>query len=201
MSRWVPTPVAGGRLLLGLALFGAGEGLIVFSALGNTPWTVLADGVAGQTPLSVGAATVAISFCVLALWLLLRQAPGIGTIANAVLVGVAIDATLALLPRDASLPVRASCLLGGIGLVAVGSGLYLGARLGPGPRDGLMTGIHRHTGWPIGTVRTGIELGAVLSGAALGGRVGAGTLLFALTIGPGVAVALRLLYRGPLADL
>jgi uncharacterized protein len=200
-SRWIPTPLSATRLLIGLLLFGAGEALLIFSALGNTPWTVLAEGVSLQTPLSVGVATVAISFVVLALWLVVRQEPGIGTIANAVVIGVAIDATLVLLPDDGALAVRIAVMLGGIALVAIGSGLYLGARLGPGPRDGLMTGIHRRTGWPIAPVRVGIELTAVAIGAALGGTVGFGTILFAVTIGPAVALALRLLYSGPAADL
>lgn len=200
-SRWIPTPVAGARLLLGLALFGAGDALILFAALGNTPWTVLAQGVAEQTPLSVGTATIAVSLVVLSLWLVVRQAPGIGTVANALLVGLAIDATLRLLPADAPLAMRAACLIVGIAVVAVGSGLYLGARLGPGPRDGLMTGIHRRTGWPVAPVRVGLELSAVVGGAALGGRVGIGTLLFALAIGPAVALALRLLYHGPVSEL
>lgn len=201
VSRWVPTPRSLTRLLFGLALFGAGEALLVHSALGNTPWTVLAEGVSVQTPLSVGIATVAISFVVLALWIAIRQAPGLGTIANAVVIGVAIDATLAVLPDTDALPWRVAALLGGIALVAIGSGFYLGARLGPGPRDGLMTGIHRRTGWPIARVRGGIEITAVTLGAILGGTVGVGTLLFALTIGPGVALALRLLYSGPLSEL
>jgi hypothetical protein len=197
----VPTPPSAARLLLGLLLFGAGEGLILFSALGNTPWTVLAEGVALNTPLSVGLATVAISFVVLALWFLVRQAPGLGTIANAIVIGLAIDATLDVLPDSAGTSVRVAALLGGIAIVAVGSGLYLGARLGPGPRDGLMTGIHRRTGWSIAPVRIGIELSAVAAGALLGGTVGFGTLLFALAIGPGVALALRVLYSGPLHEL
>ena len=200
-SRWVPTPLSAVRLLIGLVLFGAGEGLILFSALGNTPWTVLAEGVALNTPLSVGVATVAISFVVLALWFLVRQAPGLGTIANAIVIGLAIDVTLDLLPDSAGFAVRAAALLGGIAIVAVGSGLYLGARLGPGPRDGLMTGIHRRTGWSIAPVRIGIELSAVAVGALLGGTVGVGTILFAVSIGPAVALALRVLYSGPLHEL
>jgi uncharacterized membrane protein YczE len=200
-SRWVPTPLAATRLLAGLVLFGAGDALILFAALGNTPWTVLAEGIAEQTPLTVGTATVVVSLAVLSLWPIVRQAPGIGTVANALIVGLVIDATLRLLPDSAPLAVRATCLLFGIVVVAVGSGLYLGARLGPGPRDGLMTGIHRRTGWAIAPVRVGLELSAVVGGALLGGRVGIGTLAFALAIGPAVALALRLLYQGPASDL
>lgn len=162
---------------------------------------MLAEGVAEQTALTVGTATVAISLVVLALWFVVRQAPGIGTIANALLVGLVIDLTIGLLPETAPLSVRIACLLGGIAVVGVGSGLYLGALLGPGPRDGLMTGIHRRTGWPIAPVRIALELGAVGGGAALGGRVGIGTLLFAVAIGPAVALALQVLYHGPPGDL
>jgi uncharacterized membrane protein YczE len=200
-SRWVPTPLTATRLVAGLVLFGAGEGLLLFSALGNTPWTVLAEGVSVQTTLSVGVATVAISFGLLVLWIPLRQSLGLGTIANAIIIGLTIDATVLLLPADGPPAVRVAALLGGIALVGVGSGFYLGARLGPGPRDGLMTGIHRRTEWPLAPVRIGIELSAVVVGAVLGGRVGIGTLLFAVTVGPAVALALRLLYRGPLEAL
>jgi uncharacterized protein len=200
-SRWIPTRLSAFRLLSGLILFGAGEALLVFAALGNTPWTVLAEGVSVQTPLSIGAATVVISFVVLALWVPLRQAPGLGTLANAVVIGLAIDATLWALPADAPLAVRGGCVLAGVALVGIGSGLYLGARLGPGPRDGLMTGFHRRTGWAIARVRAGIEISAVTGGALLGGRVGIGTLVFALAIGPAVALALRVLYSGSLGEL
>jgi uncharacterized membrane protein YczE len=200
-SRWVPTPLTATRLVAGLVLFGVGESLLLFSALGNTPWTVLAEGVSAQTTLSVGVATVAISFALLVLWIPLRQSLGLGTIANAIIIGLTIDATVLLLPADGPPGVRVAALLGGIALVGVGSGFYLGARLGPGPRDGLMTGIHRRAGWPLAPVRIGIELSAVVVGAVLGGRVGIGTLLFAVTVGPAVALALRLLYRGPLEAL
>jgi uncharacterized membrane protein YczE len=201
VSRWVPTPLSFGRLMLGLVLFGAGEALLLWSALGNTPWTVLAEGVEVQTPLSVGVATVLISFVVLALWIGLRQRPGLGTIANALVIGAVIDATLRLLPESGAPGVRVAAMLGGVAIVAVGSGLYLGARLGPGPRDGLMTGLHRRTGWPIAPVRIGIELTAVAVGAVLGGTVGIGTIVFAVAIGPAVALALRLLFSGEASEL
>jgi uncharacterized membrane protein YczE len=201
VSRWVPTPLSFGRLMLGLVLFGAGEALLLWSALGNTPWTVLAEGVEVQTPLSVGVATVLISFVVLALWIGLRQRPGLGTIANALVIGAVIDATLRLLPESGAPGVRVAAMLGGVAIVAIGSGLYLGARLGPGPRDGLMTGLHRRTGWPIAPVRIGIELTAVAVGAVLGGTVGIGTIVFAVAIGPAVALALRLLFSGEASEL
>ena len=190
-SRWRAGPRRLGELLLGLWLFGTGEGLVVGSELGNSPWTVFAEGLAVQTPLSVGAATIAISGGVLLAWIPLRQAPGLGTLANAVVVGVAIDVTLLILPHDAPVPVRVAELLGGIGLVAVGSGIYLLTRLGPGPRDGLMVGLHRRTGRPVGLVRTAIELTALLVGALLGGTFGVGTVAFAVLIGPAVGWVLR----------
>jgi uncharacterized membrane protein YczE len=154
---------------------------------------VLAQGVEVQTPLTVGVATLVISFLVLLAWVPLRQRPGLGTLANAIVVGLAIDATLAVVPAGSPLAVRIAEVPLGIALVALGSGLYLGTELGPGPRDGLMTGIHRLTGRPLGAVRAGIELTVLTIGWLLGGTVGPGTLAFALGIGPAVAVALRLL--------
>jgi uncharacterized membrane protein YczE len=179
-------------LLFGLVVFGVGEASLVASALGNSPWSVFAQGVAEQTPLSIGTATIASSFVLLMLWIPLRQRPGLGTIANAVVVGLAIDATLVLLPDHAPLGARAFEVAAGIALVGVGSAFYLGAALGPGPRDGLMTGLHRVTGRPVAVVRTCIELSALAVGVALGGRFGVGTVAFALAIGPTVALALRL---------
>jgi len=174
-------------LLVGLWAFGTGEGSVVGAGLGNSPWTVLAQGAARQAGATVGQTTIAISFLVLLCWIPLRQAPGLGTVLNAVVVGLAIDATLMLLPSRPGGVVRVGELIGGIGLVALGSGLYLGTELGPGPRDGLMTGLHRRTGRRIGAVRVAIELTALALGFALGGTVGVGTLAFALAIGPAVA--------------
>lgn len=153
---------------------------------------MFAEGVEKQTPLSVGAATVATSFVLLLLWIPLRQRPGLGTIANAIVIGVAIDATLLLLPDRAALGPRIGELAVGIVLVAIGSAFYLGAALGPGPRDGLMTGLHRVTGRPVALIRTLIELSALTIGVVLGGTFGPGTVAFAVLIGPAVALALRL---------
>jgi uncharacterized membrane protein YczE len=183
-SRWRPGPERLARLLLGLAVFGAGEGLLVVSDLGVSPWTVLAEGVSLQSPVSVGVATVVISVLLLLLWVPLRQRPGLGTLLNAVLVGVAMDVTLLVVPDTLSLGARAALVPIGIVLVGVGSGFYLTSLLGPGPRDGLMTGLHRRTGASLRLVRGCIEVTAVALGFALGGTVGVGTVAFALLIGP-----------------
>jgi uncharacterized membrane protein YczE len=185
VSRWRPSPRRLAQLLVGLWLFGTGEGLIVLAGLGNSPWTVLAQGVSVQTPLSIGAATIIISAIVVASWALLREVPGLGTVLNAVLVGIAIDVTVRVVPSPGG-AWRFVALLGGIGLVAVASGLYLTARLGPGPRDGLMTGLVRRTGRSFRAVRLTLELSALLIGALLGGTVGIGTVAFALLIPPAV---------------
>jgi uncharacterized membrane protein YczE len=190
-ARWRPTPWQLVQVLVGLWLFGTGEALIVAARLGNSPWTVLAQGVSKHTPLSIGAATFAISVVVLLCWIPLREWPGLGTLLNAIVIGVAIDATLAMLPHLDSHAVRWVALLGGIAVVGLGSGLYLTAALGPGPRDGLMTGLHARFGWPLAAVRTGIELTAVTAGFFLGGTVGIGSLLFALLIGHAVSLGVR----------
>lgn len=191
ISAWsAPAPILL-RLLFGLVLFGAGEACLLASGLGNTPWTVLAEGVALNSPLSVGAATVAISFVVLMVWIPLRQAPGLGTLANAVIVGVTIDPVLAMLPDDPGTGAAIALMTGGIALVAIGSGFYLTAALGPGPRDGLMTGFSRRTGSSLRLVRGVIEVSVLVGGAILGGTVGIGTLAFALAIGPGVQLAVE----------
>jgi len=188
-SRWRASPGRLAALVAGLWVFGAGEALLIASALGNSPWTVLAEGAGEQAQISVGTMTVIISGLVLLSWFPLRQRPGLGTVLNAILIGIAIDVTLRVLPDLEPLALRGLALVGGIGLVALGSGVYLACRLGPGPRDGLMTGLHRRTGLSLRVVRTRIELSAVASGFALGGTVGIGTLAFALAIGPLVQAA------------
>jgi uncharacterized membrane protein YczE len=196
-SAWRPSPRRLVALLAGLWLFGTGEGLVVAAALGNSPWTVLADGVHRQTSLSIGTATILVSLAVLLAWIPLRQRPGLGTACNVVVIGVAIDVTLAVAGRPDAPAARVAALLAGIALVGVGSGLYLGARLGPGARDGLMTALHRRTGRPVFALRTGIELAALVLGVLLGGTAGVGTVAFALLIGPAVHAALRV--AGPAA--
>ena len=186
MSRWRPSPGRFARLMSGLVIFGVGEAFLLASALGNSPWTVFAEGLGDQLGVAVGTATVITSFVILLLWFPLRQAPGLGTIMNALVIGPVIDLTLLGLPGDLPLAVRIGLIPAGIGLVGLGSGLYLTNRLGPGPRDGLMTGLHRVTGASLRFVRGAIEVSAVAVGFVLGGTVGVGTLAFALAIGPAV---------------
>jgi uncharacterized membrane protein YczE len=183
---WLPGKLRLAVLIFGLWLFGTGEASIVAADLGNSPWTVLAQGVSLSTPLGIGAATVAISFAVLCAWVPLRQQPGLGTVLNALIVGIALGVMVRLLPSDPSGPLSFALLAGGIAAVAVGGGIYLGARLGPGPRDGLMTGLHARTGRSLRLVRTVIEVTVLTAGFLLGGTVGLGTVAFALLIGPGV---------------
>lgn len=171
------------QLVLGLAVFGLGSGLMVQSDLGNPPWDVFHEGFALATPLSIGLAAIVTSFAVLLLWIPLRERPGPGTIANAVLVGVFIDMTVLAVETPEHLAARTALMLGGVVLVGIGSGLYIGVRLGPGPRDGLMTGLAAR-GLSLRLARTGVEAAAMLVGWILGGTVGVGTLVFALGIGP-----------------
>ncbi|MCW3040161.1 MAG: rane protein [Solirubrobacterales bacterium] len=195
-SLWRAGPWRLLRLVAGLWLFGTGEGLVVVAALGNSPWTVFAQGLSEHTPLSIGAATIVTSAVLLLVWTQLDVRPGLGTIANALIIGVAIDVTLGLCGDPHGLPLRIAVLLAGLVCVGVGSGVYLGCRLGPGPRDGLMLGLHARTGWSIARLRTLIELSALTAGVLLGGRAGLGTVAFALFVGPAVALGLRLGERG-----
>jgi uncharacterized membrane protein YczE len=196
-ATWRPNPSQLVRLLCGLTLFGIGEALLVLAALGNSPWTVLAAGVAEQTGLKIGTATILISVVVLLIWIPLRERPGFGTLANAIVIGLVIDATLAVLDPPGALGLRVALVATGIALVGLGSGLYINAALGRGPRDGLMTAIHHPTGRSIALVRTVIEVGVMAVGVVLGGLFGPATIAFALLIGPAVHVALRLLPAAP----
>lgn len=179
-------------LVLGLWLFGIGEAGLINAGLGNTPWTVLAQGVAKHSPLDIGGATILISVVVLLGWIPLRQQPGIGTVANVVVIGLSLDVMRHVLPHPDALPAR--LLEAGLAILAVGvaSALYLTANLGPGPRDGWMTGIHRRTGYPIASVRAAIEITVLVIGFALGGTVGVATVAFALLVGYCLASTLRL---------
>ena len=180
------------QLLVGLILYGLAVAMIVRAGLGLDPWNVLNQGVAERLPLSYGVVMILIGAAVLLLWLPLRQKPGIGTVANVFLIGVFADLGLAWIPADLPLAVRIFMLVAGVVLTGVATGAYVGAGLGPGPRDGLMTGIVKRTGWPVKYVRTAIEIAVVAVGWLLGGAVGLGTVLFALTIGPLVHVFLPL---------
>lgn len=178
------------RLLVGLVLFGVGIASMVRADLGLSPWDVLHQGVAGRTALSIGTVSILTSVAVLLLWVPLRERPGLGTVLNAVLIGLVVDLTLWLVPPVAAMPPRLALLAAGPVLVGIGSGFYIGAGLGPGPRDGLMTGLARR-GLPVGPVRAGIEATVLVLGWTLGGTVGVGTVVFTLSIGPLVQLALR----------
>jgi uncharacterized membrane protein YczE len=172
------------RLVIGLLLYGLADGLMIQAHLGVDPWTVFALGVAKQTGLGIGLLTAVIGLLVLLLWIPLRQRPGIGTILNILLVSAGIQLTVWLVPPVTVLWAQILVFSAGLVLLAVASGIYIGAHLGPGPRDGLMTGIHNRTGWPIWVGRTGVEATVLLVGWLLGGDVGFGTLAFAVLIGP-----------------
>jgi uncharacterized protein len=188
--RWTRNPGTIAILILGLWLFGTGEALVVVSDLGNGPWTVMAQGLSLRTGLSIGWTTFIISVSVLLLWIPLREKPGLGTIANAVVIALALQVGVTFLPHPENVALQLFTVIAGIALIGLGSGLYLTTNLGPGPRDGWMTGVHRKTGWPIYGVRLGIEVIVVIIGWLLGGTVGIGTVLFALLIGPSVGYGL-----------
>ncbi len=186
--RSLPVTTAPGRrlpqLLGGLALYGTSMALMLRATLGVNPWDVFHQGLSRHLPLSFGLVTAVTGAVVLLLWLPLRQRPGIGTVANVVVIAVSVDAALALISAPSALPARAALLAAGIVLNGLASAAYIGARLGPGPRDGLMTGLAARTGWSIRLVRTGIELTVLAVGWLLGGTVGIGTVAYALAIGP-----------------
>lgn len=182
-------------LILGLIIFGAGDAVLISARLGNTPWTVLAEGIAKNLGCSIGESTFFVSFMVLLLWIPLREKPGIGTILNAILIAATIEFLLPILPTPEAFSLQIIQVLVGIVLVAIGSGLYLTANLGPGPRDGTMTGLTKVTGIPIGRIRSGIEIFVIAIGWTLGGKFGIGTILFAILIGPCVAICLNMTGR------
>ena len=184
------------RLLLGLALFGLALALLVKARLGLDPWTVFHQGVAHHLNISIGEATVLGSFAVLAIWVPLGQRPGVGTLANAILVGPVIDLGLWAIPRSDGLAHQVAYMVVAIATAAVATGLYVGAGWGPGPRDGLMTGLAAK-GVPIARARAGVELTVLAIGWLLGGTVGLATVLFATSIGPLVKHALRHLALPP----
>lgn len=172
------------QLLVGLLFFGLGIALMVQAELGIPPWDVLVQGLQLKTGLPFGVLVIATSIVVLLVWIPIRQRPGIGTLANALLVGIFVEVGFAIFPTPTDLLWSIVSFAFGLVLVGFATGLYIGARFGPGPRDGLMTGLHRVTGWPIWVVRTGLEATVLVAGWILGGNVGLGTLAFALLIGP-----------------
>jgi uncharacterized membrane protein YczE len=182
-------------LAIGLVIFGLGEALLIASGVGVSPWTVLAQGLTNITGWSVGLATFGVSVAVLLLWVPLRQTPGMGTILNIIIISLVLDLADPWLPRFDSLALRVAEAAAGVIVTGIGGGIYLIANLGPGPRDGLMTGLQRLTNLPIAWVRSAIELAAVALGWSLGGVVGIGTLLFAFGIGPCVAATMYGLQR------
>ena len=174
----------------GLVLYGVSMALMYRSTLGLDPWDVFHSGVASRLPLTFGQVVIVTGVAVLLLWIPLRQWPGLGTILNAIVIGVATDAALAVIETPGGLPAKILMLTAGILLNAVATASYIGAQLGPGPRDGLMTGLVARTGWSIRVVRTSIEVSVLVVGYFLGGTVGLGTLLYAVSIGPLVHVLL-----------
>lgn len=180
------------QLLIGLPLYGVGAALTVDAGLGVDPWTALTEGLSLKTGIGVGWMTNILGLLILLLWIPLRQRPGIGTLANILTVGTAMQVTLWVLPPISGFLAQLAVLVGGILLVAIASGLYIGARFGPGPRDGLMTGLRSRFGMPIWAARASVELTVLVTGWLLGGTVGLGTVLFAATIGPLVHITLPL---------
>ena len=177
-------------LFFGLVIFGLGEGLLIVSAMGNSPWTVLAEGIYLDIGFSIGIITIAISAIVLVIWIPLKQKPGIGTILNALIIGLMIDLCIRFVPTPESYISQLSLAIIAVLTVGLGGGIYLVANLGPGPRDGLMIGLQKKTNLPIAVVRASLEITVMSTGWYLGGTVGIGTLLFAFGIGPAVALGL-----------
>lgn len=194
-SVWRPASASLAALIVGLWLFGTGDALILASALGASPWSVLAQGLSVRTGLGIGWTTFGVSIGVLALWIPLRQRPGLGTVMNIIVIALAIGVTYPRVSTPHSLAGQLGFVFLGIGLIGLGSGFYLTSGHGPGPRDGWMTGLHRVTGWPVGRVRLLIEVSVLGAGWALGGIVGIGTALFALLVGQSVALGLALVHR------
>jgi uncharacterized membrane protein YczE len=182
-------------LIFGLTIFGIGDAFLIVTNLGNSPWTVLAEGISLNTPLNIGASTFLVSALVLLFWIPLKQMPGFGTIANIVVIAIAIEIGLLFIPETDNISLKIFYILFGIMLVGIGSALYITCGLGTGPRDGLMTGLHYRTGVRVGRVRLVLEVLALSIGFLLGGTLGIGTALFALLIGQSVAVSLGVVSR------
>lgn len=194
-SRWDLSPLRVLILFFGLAIFGLGDSLFIQAGIGNAPWTVFAEGLTYKTGMSIGFATFVISVFVLLLWIPLRERPGFGTLSNIVLIATFIELGTHIFPEANSFAVGIVYNFIGISLVGIGSALYITCGLGPGPRDGAMTGLHYRTGVRVGRVRMAIEVTVLAIGYLLGGTVGVGTALFALFIGQSVAISLGILAR------
>ena len=194
-SRWELSPLRVSVLFFGLFIFGLGDSLLIQSEIGNAPWSVLAQGISNRLDITMGWSTFAISSLVLLLWIPLREKPGFGTLSNIALIAAAIQVGVTIFHTPDSYLVGIIYCLIGIGMVGVGSSLYITCGLGPGPRDGLMTALHHRSGIRIGRVRLGIEGSVLVMGWLLGGTVGLGTLLFATLIGQSIAVALGVVSR------
>ncbi|MDC7335642.1 YitT family protein [Streptomyces lydicus] len=180
------------QLYTGLTLYGVSMGLMVRAGLGLEPWSVLNQGISRHTGLSIGTVTIVSGALILLLWIPLRQRPGLGTVSNVVLLGLVMDLTITLVPELHALGARIPLLAFAVLLNGAATGLYISARFGPGPRDGLMTGLHLRTGRPVRLVRTCIEVTVLAVGFLLGGSIGAGTVVYALAIGPLAQLFLRL---------
>jgi len=181
------------QLLVGLVLYGVGLALMIRAAIGVAPWDVLSQGISAQTGLPFGLVTNLVGVVVLLFWIPIRQKPGVGTVLNVLIIGPAAQLFLWIVPAQTEWWSQALIFIAGLLVVGIATGLYIGARLGPGPRDGLMTGLHAKLGWPVWLVRTLIEVTVLAIGWVLGGNVGIGTLAFALLIGPIANVTLPLL--------
>lgn len=194
-GQWEFSPNSFSMLVIGLWIFGSGEAALINAGLGVSPWTVLAEGLASTFKTGVGVATFVVSVLVLLLWIPLKQWPGIGTIMNALVIATAIDLMRLVIPTPSEFRYQLLLVLIGVLAVGLGSAIYLTAQLGPGPRDGLMTGLHYRFGWPVARVRLGIEISVLAFGWLLGGTVGLGTALFAVLIGWSIAINLAVLSK------
>jgi uncharacterized membrane protein YczE len=193
--RWQLSPARIAILFFGLAIFGFGDALLVQGNVGNAPWTVFAQGFSLKTGFPLGVSTFIISVAVLLMWIPIKERPGFGTLANIVVIATFIQIGISVVPLQESLAMGVLFDLIGIILVGIGSALYITCGLGPGPRDGMMTGIHKATGVRVGRVRLGIEVTVLGIGWLMGGTVGVGTLLFALLIGESIAISLGVVAR------
>ena len=196
-DRWAPRVVLPRLpgLIIGLVIFGVGIALMARAGLGLGPWEVFHQGISRLTGLELGTVSILVGIPVLAAWWPLGERPGIGTVLNIVFIGTATNVAMSMLPAAVDLPIQLAMMLGGVVTIAIGSGLYLASDLGPGPRDGLMTGLHVRFGWSIRRARTLIELLVLVAGFLMGGTIGLGTIVFALAIGPLVQITLGVFDR------